>query len=190
MLVKEKLFVLILILLSGSLTNCTVTQDDVIQKQLFDLNWKFSPGIQKMAAEDNFNDNNWRSIDLPHDWSTDTVLNDFTRKAGTDTLAPETGWYRKNFEIPKNWIGKKIEINFEGISRQHDIFVNGVSVKSLENRNHETKADLTPYLNPKRINLIAIRVAIQKETGSTWKTESGISRHVWLVIKNSSDLKK
>lgn len=190
MCVRKKLFVLILILLSGSLTNCKVTNDDILQKQLFDLNWKFSTGIHKMAAEVDFNDNNWRSIDLPHDWNTDTVLNDFMKKTGTDSLTPETGWYRKIFEIPENWVGKKIFIEFEGISAQHEVFVNNISVKCTENGKQNIKADLTPNLNPKGINLIAIRVVILKNSGSTWKTESGISRHVWLVIKDTSDFKE
>lgn len=187
---QGKLFVFIIILLSVSLLNCTVTHDDVLQKQFFDLNWKFSPGIHKMASEIDYNDNNWRSIDLPHDWSTDTVLNDFIKKAGIDTLAFETGWYRKNFEIPKSWAGKRIVIEFDGISAQHEVFVNGVSIKCSENGNQNTKANIILNLNPKGNNLIAIRVIIPKESGSAWKTESGIYSHVWLVIKDTSDFKE
>ena len=190
MFVREKIVAFILILLLGSLTNCTVTHDNNPQKHLFDLNWKFSPGIQNEAAEVDFNDNNWRSVDLPHDWSTDAVLNDFTKKAGTDTVAAETGWYRKFFEIPENWTGKRIVIDFDGISGQHEIFINGVSVKCSENGALDTKADITPYLNPKANNLIAIRVKVPKESGSVWKAESGIFRHAWLVIKDKSDFRE
>jgi beta-galactosidase len=190
MYVREKLFALILIFLSGSLTNCTVTNDDIVQKQLFDLNWKFSQGIHKIGQEADFNDTNWRSIDLPHDWSTDSLLKDFTKKAETVSLATETGWYRKNFEIPEKWIGKKIIINFEGISGQHEIFINGVSIKLQEIGTCDTKADLTPNLNPKGNNLIAIRLVVPKDPGYNWKTETGIFRHVWLVIKNKSDFKE
>ena len=188
--VREKIFAFVLILLSGSLTNCTVTHDNNQQKQLFDLNWKFSPGFHKMAADVDFNDNSWRSIDLPHDWSTDAVLNDTLKNEGADTVAAETGWYRKFFEIPENWTGKRIVIYFEGISAQHEVFVNGILVKSLENEILDTKADLTPYLNLKANNLIAIRVVILKESNNAYKAESGIFRHVWLVIKDKPDFRE
>lgn len=190
MFVRKKILALILILLSGILTNCTVTHDNILQKQLFDLNWKFSPGIQNEAAEVDFNDNNWRSIDLPHDWSTDAALNDFTRKTETNSVTTETGWYRKHFEIPDNWKGKRIVIDFEGIGGQHEVYVNGVSVKRSEHETYKTKIDLTPALNQNGINLIAIQVSVLKESGSAWKAESGIFRHVWLVIKESSDFKE
>lgn len=189
MFVSKKILALILILLSGSFTNCKVTHDNILQKQLFDLNWKFSPGTENQAAEVDFNDKNWRSIDLPHDWSTDEALNDFINNAGNDTVVAETGWYRKYFEIPENWTGKRIAIDFEGISEKYEIFVNGVSVKHSENETCKTKFDLTCALNQNGINLVAIQVSVQKESGSAWKAESGIFRHVWLVIKESSDFK-
>jgi len=187
---KEKLLAIVFLLIISNFIHCNVQDKDNSRMKLFDLNWKFNFGNNILASNVDFNDQNWRSIDLPHDWSTDTVLHDFIKKIGTATLAPETGWYRKNFEIPKNWIGKRIVIDFEGISGQHEIFINGVSVKHSENSNLETKTDLTPYLNPKGFNLIAIRVVIPNETRSAWKAESGIFRHVWLVIKDTSYFKE
>ncbi len=189
MCIRDKILALILILLIGSITKCTVTHDNLQQKQLFDLNWKFSPGIQNDAAEVDFNDNNWRSIDLPHDWSTDFILNDFSKTTETNTIATETGWYRKHFEIPENWKGKRIVIDFEGIGGQHEVFVNGVSVKCSENKTPVTGVDVTTTLNQNGINLIAVQVTVQKESGSLRKAESGIFRHVWLVIKESTDFK-
>ncbi len=188
MFARKKIYASILLILF--LPNCRVNRDDILQKQLFDLNWKFSPGNNKMANETGFNDINWRSIDLPHDWSNDAELSDFSKKTETNTVATETGWYRKHFEIPDNWKGKRIVIDFEGIGGQHKVFVNGVSVKRSENGTLKTQVDLTPTLNQKAINLIAIQVTSQKESGNEWNAESGIFRHVWLVIKESTDFKE
>ena len=185
MFVRKKIFAFIFLLLWGVLQNCTVTNNEIIHKQLCDLNWEFSPGDHTAANETGFNDFNWRSIDLPHDWNTDTVLTDSmkkTEKAGKNT---ETGWYRKNFEIPENWAGKKIVIEFEGINGQHEIFVNGVSVKCTLNDKQQAQADLTPILHLKGNNLIAIRVNDSKESVSVRKNERGIFGHVWLVIKDN-----
>lgn len=182
---RNKLLALILLLLWGVLQQCTVTNDDIIQKQLFDLNWKFSLGNHSAANENGFNDINWRSIDLPHDWSTDSALTDSLKKAEIAGKNTETGWYRKNFEIPENWIGKKIVIEFEGINGQHEIFINGIPAKNSENGKQHSKVNLTPHLNPKGNNLIAIRINVTKESDLTWKAETGIFRHVWLVIKDN-----
>lgn len=185
MFVRKKFNALIVLLLWVVLPNCTMTNNEIIQKQIFDLNWKFSLGDLTTATETGFNDINWRSIDLPHDWSTDSVLTDLLKKAGTGSKAAEKGWYRKIFEIPENWVGKKIVIEFEGINIQHEIFVNGVSVKSTVNDNQITQADLTPNLYPKEKNLIDIRIDVNKESGAAWSSETGIYRHVWLVIKDN-----
>ena len=185
MFVRKNIFAFILLLLWGVVSNCTVTNNDIIQKQLFDLNWKFSQNNYKTANETRFIDGEWRSIDLPHDWSTDSLLSNFINNKEPETQSSETCWYRKSFEIPENWVGKKFLIEFEGISAQHEIFVNGVSVKSSENEQQLTQADLTHNLHPKEINLIAVRIDVTKEAGLEWKAETGIFGHVWLVIKEN-----
>lgn len=182
---RKKWFAFIILLLWIVFQQCTVTNDDIIQKQLFDLNWKFSHGNHPTAKEKDFNDIGWRSIDLPHDWSTDSVLIESLKKAEIAGKNTETGWYRKNFEIPENWAGKKIFIELEGIHVQHEIFVNGVAVKNSANGKKHSKINLTHHLDPNENNVIAIRIDVNKESDSTWKAETGIFRHVWLIIKNN-----
>lgn len=187
---RKKLFAFLLLLILGSLPYCTVTNDDILQKQLFDLNWKFNLGNHRNADETGFNEINSRSIDLPHDWSTDSVLINSQKNAETGTNPNISGWYSKYFEIPEDWAGKKFLIEFEGISPQHEIFVNGVSVKCSVNEKQLTQADLTPNLHPKEKNLIAIRIDIPQNSGFSWKPGTGIFNHVWLVIKDNPDFKK
>ncbi len=47
----------------------TITLHSFSQTILFDDNWKFYRGDITNAGKTNFNDNGWRKIDLPHDWS-------------------------------------------------------------------------------------------------------------------------
>jgi len=35
----------------------------------FDFNWKFQKGEIKAAEKVDFNDKDWRSLNVPHDWS-------------------------------------------------------------------------------------------------------------------------
>ncbi len=181
---RKKLFALLLLLIMGSLPCCITKHDEIFQKQLFDLNWKFGLGDFKTANETGFDDFQWRNIDLPHDWSTDPVLTESFKNAESKEKTIKTGWYRKSFEIPENWVGKKIVIEFEGITSKNEIFINGVSVKHSEIGEQHTKADLTANLNPKGKNMIAIRIDIPNESNLTKATETGIFRHVWLVISN------
>jgi beta-galactosidase len=185
MFVRKNFIALIILLLWGILPTCTVTNDDAIQKQLFDLNWKFSLENHKSANEIVFNDFNWIAIDLPHNWSSDPLLKELPGKTALESQSNETGWYRKNFEIPENWQGKKIGIEFEGISEQHEIFLNGTPVKCSDKGTRNIKADLTPVLNSKGNNLIAVRIRVPSEPKLTPTSETGIFSHVWLVIKEN-----
>lgn len=188
MIVLRKFFAYFLILLTGSFLCCNQPENGVSHKQLFDLNWKFDKTGDERWAQNDFDDKLWRSIDLPHEWSADSVLAEFTNLPENKQASIVTGWYRKNFEIPENWAGKQITIDFEGISKNYEMFVNGVAVK--QDLNKTTGADLTRYLNPSGRNLIAIKVVVAKDSAKVFKPQTGIFSHVWLIIKESSDLKK
>ncbi len=41
----------------------------VTRDSLFNFDWKFHRGNIENAELPDFNDNNWRMLDLPHDWS-------------------------------------------------------------------------------------------------------------------------
>ena len=184
---KEKLLMITILLIIANFIGCTVQQNNINRKQLFDLNWKFNKGNQPFASEVNFNDQNWQSIDLPHDWRNDTELLKTTENK-VDSESSETVWYRKHFEIPENWLGKSIFIDFEGISNHAEIFVNGTSIRHSKNENTSFQAVLNPYLSARGNNVIAIRDVMSKQSDNG-KFGSGIYKHVWLVIKDSSELK-
>src|ERR1035437_6765991 len=38
-------------------------------RETFDFGWKFNKGDAPGAQEPDFTDANWRSLDVPHDWS-------------------------------------------------------------------------------------------------------------------------
>ncbi|HEU5366507.1 MAG TPA: hypothetical protein VFU62_13300 [Hanamia sp.] len=79
---------------------------------LFDASWKFYRGDVINGENVNFIDQNWRTIDLPHDWSiedlpnqSDSVIGPFSVKSVGATATGYTvggiGWYRKHaFTLP------------------------------------------------------------------------------------------
>src|SRR5437867_975429 len=76
------------------------------QQQLFNTDWKFHKGDLTGAEKTTFNDDSWRTLNLPHDWS---VEGPFSNEwaSGTGYLPGGIGWYRKTFSIPTQWTGKQ-----------------------------------------------------------------------------------
>ena len=64
-------------------------------KALFDYDWKFYLGDTASAKLKDFNDKDWRSLDLPHDWSIEGKIDhkNLTGVAG-GYFPSGIGWYR------------------------------------------------------------------------------------------------
>jgi beta-galactosidase len=186
---KERCWTIVCLFIAANFIHCNMRTHEVGHKQLFDLNWKFNRGDAVFAAEVNFNDQNWQTLDLPHDWSEERDLFPLEPDPVTDSLSYVTGWYRKHFKIPHTWENKTILIDFEGICIHAEIFVNGTPiVDSLKGNTFQTI--LNPYLNYQGNNVIAIRITIPNQRNQTSQSESGIYKHTWLIIKDSPEVNK
>jgi beta-galactosidase len=65
----------------------------------FNRNWKFILGNKPGAYAVELRDNNWRKLDLPHDWGVEgkfSKLHPATFSGGA--LPGGVGWYRKHFK--------------------------------------------------------------------------------------------
>lgn len=127
----------------------------------------------------------WKEVTLPHDFVVDLPFSkDASHSHGYKTVGykyPETsvGWYRKEFFIPEEDLGKHISLQFDGIFRDARIWVNGFYLGS-EPSGYATRVyDISEYLNYGGENVIAVRADATLEEG--WFYEGGgIYRHVWL----------
>ena len=177
---------------------------NIKRDSLFNLNWKFQKGSYPGAEKPEFNDKNWRSIDLPHDWSIEDInIKDTTNgriiSGPYDSQAQGgrhsgftiggTGWYRKHFKIPQSDKGKVVYINFDGIYMNSDIWING---NHLANQPYGYTAfwcNLTPFLNyGDKENILAVEVKNEGEN-SRWYSGSGIYRNVFLAIVEKVHIK-
>ncbi len=158
------------------------------QKILFDFDWKFYRGDVENAQLANFDDSSWRTLDLPHDWSIEDIPGtnspiDSTAIGGISAgyYVGGTGWYRKTFELPENWSGKKLSIYFEGVYMNADVWLNG---KHLGNHPYGYTAfeyDINDLVKPGEKNVLAVQVK-NEGRNSRWYSGSGIYRHVWLKV--------
>lgn len=153
----------------------------------FNKDWKFSLGDDEKAKQAVFDDSQWRTLDLPHDWS---IEGEFSEKHPTTfnqgALPAGIGWYRKTFSLPENLKAKRVYINFDGVYRNSEVWINGHFLGKRPNGYISFRYDLTPFLHfGKAKNVVAVRVDNEAQPSSRWYTGSGIYRKVWLEATNA-----
>ena len=81
-------------------------------------------GCVSGAAAPDYDDSDWRIVDLPHDWAIEgTVDPDANLSQGYYKRG--IGWYRRKFKLAPEDKGKHLEIQLDGISTHATIWVNG-----------------------------------------------------------------
>jgi beta-galactosidase len=92
----------------------------------FDAGWRFLKDSLSGFENPDFNDSNWRLLDVPHDWS----IEDLPGQNGVDIIGPfdksavdkmssgymvgGTGWYRKSFTLNEADKNKTVYLQFDG----------------------------------------------------------------------------
>ncbi|MBO9202944.1 MULTISPECIES: glycoside hydrolase family 2 TIM barrel-domain containing protein [Niastella] len=148
----------------------------------FDNNWTFHLGEVPHAKDLDLNDASWRKLNVPHDWSIELPF-DSTSPTGNGggALRGGLGWYRKTFTVPATDKGKIIYIDFDGVYRNSEVFINGHSLGMRPNGYLTFRYELSPFLNYGGKNVIAVKVDNSQQPNSRWYSGSGIYRNVWLV---------
>lgn len=148
----------------------------------FNFDWSFALGDNRAYSSPDYDDNNWRQLHLPHDWSIEGEFkhtNPATAMGGA--LPTGIGWYRKSFETP-NIKDKRVFIEFDGIYQNSTVYVNGTEVGHRPNGYVSMSYDITEHLNPEgHENIIAVRCDNSLQPASRWYTGCGIYRNVRLV---------
>lgn len=150
------------------------------------------------AIEPKFDDSKWRKLDLPHDW---VVELPFAYKDNFDVMAhgykpvgglfPEAsiGWYRKHFMVNAADSGQRLTIQFDGIFRDANIWLNGFFLGNNKSGYMGVEYDVTDYINFNKENILVVRADASQYEG--WFYEgAGIYRHVWLNQYNNIHVKQ
>ena len=162
--------------------------DNPRQKILFDFDWKFHRGEVENGHFADFNDSEWRTLHLPHDWSIEDIPGtnspiDSAAIGGISTgyYVGGTGWYRKTFNVPKNWTGKKMSVYFEGVYMNSDVWLNGTHLGNHPYGYTAFEYDITDLVKTGEKNILAVQVK-NEGRNSRWYSGSGIYRHVWMKV--------
>src|SRR4051812_31389953 len=98
-------------------------------KELFTQNWKFKLDSVGRFESTGLSDQDWRILNLPHDWSIEGAFSkDNPATPGGGALPGGVGWYRKTFSLSKADAAKKIFIDFDGVYRNSEVWINGHSL--------------------------------------------------------------
>lgn len=170
----------------------------------FNDGWHFHRGDAPGAEAEAFNDTSWRILDVPHDWSiedlpapenkTGAIWTEGSNPFGAgpfDLYASQgqtatgwtvggVGWYRKAFEKPQVPPGGKVELWFEGVYMNCDVWLNGTHLGNHPYGYTEFAFDVTSTLKEGQ-NLVAVKLN-NAGRNSRWYSGSGIFRKVWLEV--------
>lgn len=160
---------------------------DSILNYNFNTNWAFYRGDLKDAEKVSFNDKNWFSVNLPH-----TIKLEKKHNGGGD-IYKGIGWYRRYFKFPKSYQDKKIEVYFDGVQSNCEVFLNGEKITSHYGGYIGFVADLTNKIRFDKDNVLAVRVSNMDDpltppgkplTKMDFNYYGGIYRNVKIRITN------
>jgi beta-galactosidase len=115
----------------------------------FNHGWKFLIGDHPEALDAAYDDQSWQSIGLPHSFSTPYFM--------SPDFYTGYGWYRKTFDVPASWSGKKISLEFEAAFQDAEIYINGVKAGRHLGGYSGFPIDITAQAKPGK-NVVAIRL--------------------------------
>lgn len=184
----------LLLAVAALFTVCSPLSADS-RKICLDEGWRFHYGEATAQAVD-FDDSQWRQLDLPHDWSVETEA---AETAGGEHIGPFSttvkgvgnaecartlggeAWYRRSFTLTSEDADKQLSLYFEGVYNHAEVWLNGRKIYFNHYGYAPFRFDITPFVNaPGQENVLAVHV-LNKGVNTRWYAGSGIYRHVWLL---------
>ncbi len=173
----------ILLILPALALTCALWGQTAAPRKVANFNggWRFHLGDIAEAKTTSFDDQTWRVLRLPHDWSIEgTFSPDAPATVDGGALPGGVGWYRKTFTVPASSLHKKTFIDFDGVYRNSEVWINGNLLGKRPYGYSSFEYELTPYLKIGKPNVIAVRADNSDQPNSRWYSGSGIFRNVWL----------
>jgi beta-galactosidase len=117
----------------------------------FNQDWKFIKQDEDQAMGIDFDDRNWKVVQVPHTWNAIDGANGFAYHKGAC-------WYRKEFTIDDSVQGNKVYIEFEGANSITDVYLNGQHLGQHRGGYSTFRFDLTEAIDFDAKNTLAVKV--------------------------------
>src|SRR5574337_953960 len=138
------------------------TSSELRVTKSLNANWRFKrqgsagAGIEPEfvgAERPDYNDRFWETVVVPHTWDS-TPDNPFCSSDHFRGL----GWYRREIEIPAEWRGRRVWIEFKAVFQVADVYVNGHHLGRHVGGFTGFGFDMTDHLKFGAKNLLAVHV--------------------------------
>jgi len=147
----------------------------------FNSDWKYKLGDPVNAEAVRFDDSDWETINIPHDWA---ISGPFSHDlpANTGKLPWKgVGWYRKYFMMDQKYDDQQVYLIFDGIMAFPKVYINGQFAGEWDYGYNSFYLNVTEYLNLEGQNVIAIK-ADTRDHESRWYPGAGIFRKIQMFI--------
>ena len=148
------------------------------EKVNINRDWKFYLGDVRGAEVPDYDDSRWTDTHLPHSFSIPYFM--------WKDVYHGYGWYRKEIDMPSDWNGREVILEFEASFIDTEVYLNGKRLGEHVGGYTGFHFDLTPYLTRGK-NLLAVRVnnlwsaRVAPRTGDH-QFSGGIYRDVYLHV--------
>lgn len=155
-----------------------------------DEGWLFQPDAANVGEQEEWQAAGLPSpnkVTVPHTWNVQDGLEEHRG----------AGWYEYTLNIPENWHGSRIRIQFEAVYRDAVIWINGHQAGSHFNSGYTAfEIDLTANIRYGVENRITVKVdnspsdeALPQGTSFDWADDGGIIRPVKLIVTGQTAIK-
>lgn len=151
-----------------------------MEPMTIDRGWRFRWTANGQTRNES---NEWRSVDLPHDFSIIQARDPQAPGGAANGFFPGgVAHYEKAIEIPEEWAGHRILVEFEGVYMNATVRLNRNFVRFHPYGYTTFFCDLTRHVRFGRENTLLVTVNNSTMPNSRWYSGSGIYRHVRLHV--------
>jgi len=183
--------IVILILLFVALLAVSVRADtpatatNLRQRTSLDSDWLFHLGDitpNDSVIISTYDDAQWQHVEVPNDYVLDGTFSNSDKREVRNSgyLTYQVGWYRKRVVIPEDARGKILRLDFDGVFRDSQVWLNGQLLGRHQSGYTPFSYDITKVARIGGENLLAVRVDPRQFEGH-WYEGGGIYRHVFLT---------
>lgn len=198
-------FIFTIFIIMGCQNDVSTTTDSPRESIILKKGWTFQKGEHPNAIQTDFDDSNWESVTVPHDWAIKGPFDKeidkqviaisqnketrATEKTGRTGALPYIGegWYRNTFSIPNFTDDKTVILQFEGAMSEPEVFLNGKKVGEWKYGYAYFYFDISDKVKPEN-NTLVVKLN-NKPKSSRWYPGAGLFRKVSMVVKNKSHFK-
>jgi beta-galactosidase len=160
-----------------------------------DFDWRFHrgdiPGVVRNSSTNGdlaptpeflrsaYDDSSWQSVNVPHDYVVEGTIDPKADEAH-GYLPVEPAWYRKMISIPVTDKGRRLWLEFDGVYRDSQMWLNGHFLGRHTSGYTSFCYDISDFAIPGTNNILVVRVDPTQFEG-WWYEGGGIYRHTRLI---------